>query len=235
MAKDPAFLFYPSDFNDGTQDFTNEEVGAYIRLLLFQFSQGRLTIDRIKRKLNSDFDRLWPIISGKFKIDSDGLYFNERLEAEVTKRKAFSESRRNNIKKRYEKDLKQTCITHVGSTNLHMENENENKDESKDESKEEIKEPEKPKAKKPEIPSEAEFMAYYKSELSKEFPGLEFSIKTKYETWVDLGWKDGNGNKIGNWKLKMKNTIPHLKAKFDPNKPNPVIGTPTFSSKNMNR
>ena len=227
MAKDPAFLFYPSDFNDGTQDFTNEEVGAYIRLLLFQFSQGRLTIDRIKRKLNSDFDRLWPIISGKFKIDSDGLYFNERLEAEVTKRKAFSESRRNNIKKRYEKDLKQTSTTYVDTTGLHMENGNEDKDYIKEE------EPEKPKQKKPEIPSELEFMAYYKSELSKEFPGLEFSIKTKYETWLDQGWKDGNDKKIGNWKLKLKNTIPHLKAKFDPNKP--ASGPISFSSKTMHR
>jgi hypothetical protein len=97
-----------------------------------------------------------------------------------------------------------------------------------------IHKPEKPKIKKPEIPSESEFMNFYQSELSKEFPGLEFSIKTKYETWLDSGWKDGNGNKIGNWKLKLKNTIPHLKAKYDPNKPT-QSGPLSFSAKNMHR
>jgi predicted transcriptional regulator len=84
------------------------------------------------------------------------------------------------------------------------------------------------------IPTEEEFISYYKSELSKEFPGREFSIKTKYETWVDLGWKDGNGNKITNWKLKMKNTIPHLKPTHGPNQ-QAQTGPLAFNSKNMNR
>lgn len=231
MAKDPAFLFYPSDFNDGTQDFTFEEVGAYIRILLFQFSQGHLPIERIKRKLGPSFEVLWPILSTKFSQDEIGNFYNVRLDSEITKRQAFSESRRKNISKRYEKEVNNISSTYEDTSVSHMENENEDENGIKEP---EIKEPEKPKSKNPEIPSESEFMAYYKSELSKEFPGLEFSIKTKYETWVDLGWKDGNGNKIGNWKLKLKNTIPHLKAKFDPNKPQPS-GPLSFSSKNMNR
>ena len=94
---------------------------------------------------------------------------------------------------------------------------------------------EKTKIKKPEIPTEEEFMAYYKSELSKQFPGLEFNIKAKYETWVDDGWKDGFRKKITNWKLKLKSTIPHLKAQYDPNRIQPIIGTPNFSSKTMNK
>jgi uncharacterized protein YdaU (DUF1376 family) len=129
MAKDPAFLFYPSDFNDGTQDFTNEEVGAYLRLLLFQFSQGRLPLDRIKRKLGSDFERLWPVLAIKFQIDEQGCFYNARLENEVSKRKAFSESRRNNIKKRYEKEVNNTSSTYVATSVVHMENENENRNE----------------------------------------------------------------------------------------------------------
>jgi len=103
MGKDPAFLFYVGDFNDGTQDFTNEEVGAYLRLLLFQFSQGHLPIDRIQRKLGYDFERLWPILSYKFKIDEQGLYFNTRLEEEQVKRSNFCGSRKKN---RHAKDSK---------------------------------------------------------------------------------------------------------------------------------
>ena len=69
-------------------------------------------------------------------------------------------------------------------------------------------------------PTLEEFIAYYKSELEKEFPNLLFSIKTKYETWIDAGWKDGNGQKIKNWRLKLKNTIPHLKPVFTNNSEN---------------
>jgi uncharacterized protein YdaU (DUF1376 family) len=96
MGKDPAFLFYVGDFNDGTQDFTNEETGAYLRLLLFQFSQGHLPIERIKRKLNGDFDHLWPILSCKFRLDEQGLFYNVRLEEEQIKRSNFCGSRKKN-------------------------------------------------------------------------------------------------------------------------------------------
>jgi uncharacterized protein YdaU (DUF1376 family) len=96
MGKDPAFLFYVQDFNDGTQDFTDEEVGAYLRLLLFQFSQGHLPLDRIKRKLNSNFERLWPVLSIKFIQDEHGNYYNERLQNEQVKRMSYCQSRRAN-------------------------------------------------------------------------------------------------------------------------------------------
>lgn len=220
MAKDPAFLFYPGDFNEGTQDFTNEEVGAYLRLLLFQFSQGHLPIERIKRKLGQDFESLWPIISEKFMVDENGFYFNQRLENEVNKRKAFSESRRKNISKRYEKEVQSTSSTYVDTSVSHMENENRN--ENKDRIKEENKE-EKPKPKKIEIPTESEFLQFYKSELSKEFPGLDFQVKAKYESWVESGWKDGHGKKIINWKSKLKNTISFLK---NPNQVFVPVSTP---------
>lgn len=118
--KDPAILLYPSDFNDGTQDFTNEEVGAYLRLLLFQFSQGHLPLERIRKKLSPDFERLWGVIQVKFVVDATGLYYNQRLELEQTKRKKYSESRRNNISKRYEEHKKNISTTYVE----HMENEN---------------------------------------------------------------------------------------------------------------
>jgi predicted transcriptional regulator len=85
------------------------------------------------------------------------------------------------------------------------------------------------------IPTEEEFMAYYKSELSKQFPGLEFDVKTKYETWVDDNWKDGFGKKITNWKLKMKTAVTFMKTKFDPNRPLPLSGPLAFSSKTMNK
>ena len=39
------------------------------------------------------------------------------------------------------------------------------------------------------------------------------SLELKYKSWVENDWKDGNDNKITNWKTKLLNTLPHLKEK----------------------
>ena len=72
-------------------------------------------------------------IFSKFKKDKDENYYNERLEYEVNKRKAYSESRRNNRRKKetYEKDMKNIC----NSYEEHMENENVNENINKNNSK----------------------------------------------------------------------------------------------------
>ncbi len=41
----------------------------------------------------------------------------------------------------------------------------------------------------------------------------ELSLKLKYESWTENGWKDGNNKPIKNWKSKLLNTIPYLKEK----------------------
>ncbi|MGN1271450.1 MAG: hypothetical protein ACI4UX_05780 [Clostridia bacterium] len=118
--KDPAFLFYSSDFLSGTMLMSDEEVGQYIRLLCLQHQKGHL---KEKDMLNICKSYNEEIFS-KFKKDKDNNYYNERLEYEIDKRKAYSESRRNNRKKKetYEKDMKNIC----NSYEEHMENENEN-------------------------------------------------------------------------------------------------------------
>lgn len=54
----------------------------------------------------------------KFTKDKNGLYYNKRMEDETIKRVNYSQSRRENINKRYDKK-KPTYV-------VHMENENEN-------------------------------------------------------------------------------------------------------------
>lgn len=61
------------------------------------------------------------------------------------------------------------------------------------------------------IPTIKEFLDYCKTIKEINFTQYEFSLKTKYETWVDAKWVDGNGNKIKNWKTKIKSVIPYLK------------------------
>ena len=224
MAKDPAFLFYSSDFLTGTMFMTNEQVGLYIRLLCAQHQHGG-RIDTNVLRTQCDSITNGSIVYQKFEHDDTGSY-SVRLDEEMKKRKEKGIKARESVNKRWNKDL------YDSNTNV-LRPEDENEGESIIDKPEEKKE-EKPKKKTIEIPSESEFLAYYKTELSKEFPGLEFSLKTKYETWVDDGWKDGNGKNITNWKLKMKNTIPHLKPTFGPNGQKPT-GPLTFNSKNMNR
>ena len=75
----------------------------------------------------------------------------------------------------------------------------------------------KPKTSKPiTIPTLTEFLEYCKLAIPDTYLGLEFSLKTKYETFVEAGWKDGHGKEIKNWKSKIKNVIPFLK---------PIYGT----------
>lgn len=122
--KDPAFLFYSSDFLSGTMLMTDEEVGKYIRLLCLQHQKGHLK----EKEMLSICKVFNEEIFSKFIKDEEGNYYNERLEYEANKRKAYSESRRNNRKKKeetktYEKDMKNIC----NSYEEHMENENINK------------------------------------------------------------------------------------------------------------
>lgn len=115
MAKDPAFLFYPGDFNTGTQFFSDEQVGKYMRLLMAQHQHGHLTEDQVKFICKS-YDNQ---VMSKFKKDSAGLWYNERLEIEVIKRKKFVESRSKN--KSGKTKEKNTSFSYDN----HMENENE--------------------------------------------------------------------------------------------------------------
>lgn len=97
MAKDPALLWYFSDWFSGTATLTRHQKGAYMDLLSVQFNQGKLTLDEIKTVLGSDFGSTWPALQKKFKFD-DNLYFNERLQEEKDKRANYTESRRKNAR-----------------------------------------------------------------------------------------------------------------------------------------
>ena len=93
MAKDPAVLFYTSDFLSGTFTMTNEQVGKYIRLLCLQHQKGKLS-EKDMLSICSAYDvDIWD----KFKIE-DGSFINERMYNEAIRRQKFSESRRNNAK-----------------------------------------------------------------------------------------------------------------------------------------
>jgi hypothetical protein len=115
MAKDPAVLFYTSDFLSGTFTMDNEQVGKYIRLLCLQHQKGKLSEKDMLSICKAYDNEIWD----KFKVE-DGLYYNERMFNETIRRQKFSESRRNNAK-----SLKKESTSEAYAE--HMETETENR------------------------------------------------------------------------------------------------------------
>lgn len=137
--KDPAFLFYSSDFLTGCVGLTMAERGLYITLMCLQHQHSRLSKKTIWLSLGYDkvFENIenfeiTKVISEdvlkKFQIDENGNYYNERLEIEIIKREKYTDSRTRNGSKggRPKKDIKPNEKPYGLPTENHTENENEN-------------------------------------------------------------------------------------------------------------
>lgn len=127
--KDPAFMFYPSDFMVGTFLMSNEEVGKYIRLLCLQHQQGHFTEEEFN-SLGGDNNK----IRAKFIQDDQGLYYNDRLDEEILKRAAYKDKLRANgslggkskAKAKLEQSLSEAKAELKQGSSTRVENENIN-------------------------------------------------------------------------------------------------------------
>lgn len=133
MAKDPAVLFYTSDFLSGTMLMRNDQVGKYIKLLCIQHQQGHLSEEDMLEICGAYDERIF----SKFVKDENGLYYNVRMEVEANKRRAYIESRSNNRKGNKNEDMNEDMKKHMNedmSNHMteHMENENINENKNKD-------------------------------------------------------------------------------------------------------
>ena len=115
--KDPAFLFYSSDFLTGTMFMSDAQLGKYIKLLCVQHQKGHLT-EKDMLNICKRYDK---DIFSKFVKDNDGNYYNVRLQKEIDKRKNYSKSRSENRKSKI--TFENICYSYV----KHMENENINR------------------------------------------------------------------------------------------------------------
>lgn len=179
MYKDPAFLFYPSDFLTGVTDLTMEERGQFITLLCLQHQKGSLSEKTIRLSVaNVSVDVL-----SKFKKDEDGNFFNERLKLEIEKRSAFVDSRRENGSKggRPRKPSGLPLANPSDKPNGKAKNNlainiNINENISID-----------------------EVVNYFKENGYKEESARNF-----FNYYSSAEWKDSNGKEVKNWKLKAK-------------------------------
>ncbi|MBR2343014.1 MAG: DUF1376 domain-containing protein [Clostridia bacterium] len=90
--KDPAVLFYTSDFLVGVSGLTMQERGQYITLLCLQHQSGHLTEKEIELAVGKPSAD----VMKKFIRDDDGRYYQHRMEEETEIRCRFVDSRRQN-------------------------------------------------------------------------------------------------------------------------------------------
>lgn len=185
MAKDPAILFYTSDFLSGVTFLTMEQRGQYITLLCIQHQHGSIP-ENYMIFICGSLDS--PVIK-KFVKDSDGTYYNIRLREEAEKRRRYSESRSNNKKNKTKNDKNKIISS---SYDNHMENENINDNLIKDKK-------EKKRDEKLFIEPTIENVKKYFSENGYS----EESAERAFKYYSIAGWKDSSGKQVKNWKQKM--------------------------------
>lgn len=131
MAKDPAVLFYTSDFLSGTFTMSNEQVGKYIRLLCLQHQIGKLSEKHMLSICQAYDIDIWD----KFVVE-DGFFINTKMRDESQRRAKYTESRRNNSKTLKTDSISEAYAKHMGN---HMETETETITETNNINKEFIK------------------------------------------------------------------------------------------------
>jgi uncharacterized protein YdaU (DUF1376 family) len=72
-----AFRFFVDDWEGGTSYLSNEEAGAYIRLLIFQFRNDFIDPDMFLRICQND-EKIMAVLIKKFK-QKKGRFYNERM------------------------------------------------------------------------------------------------------------------------------------------------------------
>jgi uncharacterized protein YdaU (DUF1376 family) len=180
MAKDPAFLFYTSDFLTGTMFMTNEQVGIYIRLLCSQHQHGGI-IDKIS------FNSLvgtHEVVRVKFEETESGFY-NIRLMEVMGARNAKSNNLSLAVKKVWEE--RKNAIP-LKSDAIPMQLHKNSKGKAK-----------KMNAIPMETVNENEVIDYFILNGYKK----EVAIRA-FNYYNEANWHDASGKKVLNWKQKMQ-------------------------------
>jgi uncharacterized protein YdaU (DUF1376 family) len=72
---------YYQRFLASVQGWDDDAVGAYLRLLMYQFQNGRLPADlKSLQKIAPSSRKNWRILSSKFRTDSEGFLYNEVMD-----------------------------------------------------------------------------------------------------------------------------------------------------------
>lgn len=205
MAKNfPWFKFSPAEWLTGDiiyEDFAVQGVFINICAVYWQ-RDGKLTLEDIEKRFKRP-DIIEQLLN-RFIHPHEGYILITFLDEQLVSTGYISKVNSENGKKGGRPKTAKTL--EKKPTVKRTESESKAKKSKEEEDKEEDKETDKKKN----IPSESDFLDYCKT-LPINYPSLEYSIKAKYQAWIQNNWKDGNNKPIKVWKTKIANTIPFLK------------------------
>jgi hypothetical protein len=149
------------------------ERGAYIDLVHAQKKFGRMSLEIIKKVLGRDFESCWGAIELILSKEEE-KFFIEWLDTSLEKRANFSESRRQNRRK---KDTSSTSVKDMLITSetlvKHMEIENEIENEIEEEKGEGVEEGDNPYLIPAMMVTWKKHIPKYPEEREKDFPALQ--------------------------------------------------------------
>jgi hypothetical protein len=200
MAKNfPYFKFFPTEWMTGDIVFEDFETqGLFINICALYWQRNAdLSIEDINKrfkypsKLANLTDRFFSLSEDKILIK----FLDEQLvdAGHISKTNSLNGSKGGRPKGAKTLSKKPTA----------------NRPQSETKAKKSKEEEEKEKEKEINITYE-EFLNYAKT-IDIYKPTLDYAIKSKYLSWVENNWFDGNGKKIINWKSTLRNTMPYLK------------------------
>jgi len=192
MSKLPYIQLFPADFLEDAMMMSNEEVGIYIKMICQSHIQKEIPKKRLPFLAQVDWNDLSSFIQDKF-IDTGESVVNKRVHKSIIKHENFIEKQRiNGAKGGRPKTQKKLSNSNSNSNTISNTN-----------------------SKRKYIPETLEnFLEYGNTiltQLNKNPEEYDFSLRAKFQTWSDDGWKDGHGKDIKNWKNKLNATIPYLK------------------------
>lgn len=111
----PAFQLYPADFLVSTAEMLPDEVGGYIRLLCYSWTNNGLPNDDRKLKHMSGVHdpESFQVIRSKFKIGENGKLVNKKQEEIRSERDEYRQKQSENAKKRWKKNDATALPTHM--------------------------------------------------------------------------------------------------------------------------
>lgn len=156
----------------------HEQVGKYIRILCALHQNGRLMRSQIDSICGGITDEC---ILAKLSQDDNGLYYNQRLDNEVEKRKLHSEKQKQNALMRWHKSGNAVAMP--------LENENEIENDNTKKAEKKIFVP----------PTLEQVIAYFDEK------GYTAEHATRAFNHYDVAnWHDAAGKPVKNWKQKMQ-------------------------------
>lgn len=203
MAKElPYFRFTVQDWQNGKISLESYELqGLFISICgYYWINDCELTLNILLKKYKNEVNLISELIDlGILKHEKR----HDKIEIEFLNLQydLLSEKRK----------LRQNAGSKGGNAKAKLKQKDsyKDKDNNKDKDKDKLTSIEKS------YPTEFEFLDYCKIILNEKYNPLEFSLKAKYQAWVNNKWKDGNDKIIKNWKTKINNTIPYLKPMYN--------------------